>query len=92
MSCILFLPPLVYKAKGGEAHVSRSGFNFGYWWIFPIIMIGMMILCFFLMRKHRGSMKRMMNKMGDQSCCAHGTGPEPEGEKKRGANNSFTLN
>ncbi len=33
-----------------------SGFNFGYWWIFPIIMIGMMALCFFMMRGHMGSM------------------------------------
>ena len=35
---------------------SCSGFGFGYWWIFPILMIGMMALCFFLMRGHMGSM------------------------------------
>ncbi len=33
-----------------------SGFGYGYWWIFPIIMIVMMALCFFMMRGHRGSM------------------------------------
>ena len=32
------------------------GFGFGYWWIFPIIMIAMMALCFFMMRRHMGSM------------------------------------
>ncbi len=26
------------------------GFSFGYWWIFPIIMIAMMALCFLVMR------------------------------------------
>jgi uncharacterized membrane protein len=33
-----------------------SGFGFGYWWIFPIIMIGMMVLCFFMMRGRMSSM------------------------------------
>ncbi len=33
-----------------------SGFGFGYWWIFPVIMVGMMALCFFMMRGHMGSM------------------------------------
>jgi putative membrane protein len=32
-------------------------FGSGYWWIFPIIMIAMMVLCFFMMRGHAGSMK-----------------------------------
>jgi putative membrane protein len=32
------------------------GFGYGYWWIFPIIMIAMMALCFFMMRGHAGSM------------------------------------
>ena len=31
-------------------------FGYGYWWIFPIIMIAMMGLCFFMMRGHAGSM------------------------------------
>ncbi len=31
-------------------------FGYGYWWIFPIIMLAMMVLCFFMMRGHRGSM------------------------------------
>ncbi len=32
------------------------GFGYGFWWIFPIIMIIMMVLCFFMMRGHKGSM------------------------------------
>ena len=28
------------------------GFGYGLWWIFPIIMIGMIIFCFFMMRRH----------------------------------------
>ena len=31
-------------------------FGYGYWWIFPVIMIAMMVLCFFMMRGHAGSM------------------------------------
>ncbi len=31
-------------------------FGYGYWWIFPIIMIAMMVLCFFIMRRHAGLM------------------------------------
>ncbi len=31
-------------------------FGYGYWWIFPIIMIAMIVLCFFMMRGHSGSM------------------------------------
>jgi uncharacterized membrane protein len=31
-------------------------FGYGYWWIFPIIMIAMMVLCFFMMRGHGCSM------------------------------------
>lgn len=30
-------------------------FGHGYWWLFPIIMIAMMVLCFFMMRGHAGS-------------------------------------
>ena len=33
-------------------------FGYGYWWIFPIIMIAMIVLCFFMMRGHAGSMMR----------------------------------
>jgi putative membrane protein len=32
------------------------GFGYGYWWIVPIIMIAMMVLCFFMMRGHGGAM------------------------------------
>lgn len=43
------------------------GFGYGYWWIFPLIMITMMVLCFFMMRGHGGSMmcmggRRQINK------------------------------
>jgi len=31
-------------------------FGYGSWWIFPIIMIAMMVLCFIMMRGHAGSM------------------------------------
>jgi uncharacterized membrane protein len=31
-------------------------FGYGYWWIFPIIMIAMIVLCFFIMRGHAGPM------------------------------------
>ena len=33
-----------------------AGFGYGLWWIFPLIMIGMMVLCFFMMRGRMGSM------------------------------------
>ncbi len=33
-----------------------AGFGYGFWWIFPIIMVVMMALCFFMMRGHGGSM------------------------------------
>ncbi len=33
-----------------------SGFGYGLWWIFPLIMIVMMVLCFFMMRGRMGSM------------------------------------
>jgi uncharacterized membrane protein len=35
---------------------SCMGFGFGYLWIFPIIMIAMIVLCFFMMRGHGGAM------------------------------------
>jgi hypothetical protein len=31
-------------------------FGFGFWWIFPIIMIAMMVFCYFVMRRHGGPM------------------------------------
>ena len=35
---------------------SCFGFGYGFWWIFPIIMIAMMALCFFMMTGHGGAM------------------------------------
>ncbi len=32
------------------------GFGSGYGWIFPLVMIAMMALCFFMMRGHGGGM------------------------------------
>jgi putative membrane protein len=34
-----------------------AGFGYGLWWIFPLIMIVMMVLCFFMMRGRMGSMR-----------------------------------
>lgn len=55
------------------------GFSDGYGWIFPAVMIGVMVLCFFLMRGRAGSMM-----------CGHGgrgkdgrVEGEGSGEKKR---------
>jgi putative membrane protein len=33
-----------------------AGFGYGFWWLFPIIMIIMMALCYFMMRGRMGSM------------------------------------
>ena len=41
-----------------------SGFGYGYWWICPIIMIAMMVLCFFMMRKYGGPMMRHFGSSG----------------------------
>lgn len=49
-----------------------SGFGYGYWWVFPLIMISMMALCFFMMRKHRGPMM---------------CGPDGRGKDTRGREN-----
>jgi uncharacterized membrane protein len=35
---------------------SCLSFGYGYWWIFPLVMIAMMVLCFFMMRGHGGAM------------------------------------
>ncbi len=32
------------------------GFGYGYWWIFPLIMIAMIVFCVFMMRGHAGAM------------------------------------
>jgi hypothetical protein len=32
-----------------------AGFGNGFWWIFPILMIAMIVFCFFMMRGHGGS-------------------------------------
>ncbi len=40
-----------------------AGFGFGAWWIFPLIMIVMMVLCIFMMRGRMGSM--MCGRGGD---------------------------
>ncbi len=31
-------------------------FSSGYWWTVPLIMIAMMVLCFFMMKRHGGPM------------------------------------
>jgi putative membrane protein len=33
-----------------------TGFGYGFWWIFPVIMIVMMVLCFLRMRGRKGSL------------------------------------
>jgi uncharacterized membrane protein len=43
--------------------------SFSWWWIFPIVMIGIMVLCFFMMR---GSMGSMMCRPGSGSSDSHG--------------------
>ncbi len=44
-------------------------FGDGYWWIFPVIMIAMMGVCFFMMRRHAGSMMccQGLRRSGDHS-------------------------
>jgi hypothetical protein len=48
-------------------------FGFGWWWIFPVIM---MILCFFMMRK---CMARMMT--GERCCRAPFDSPSSRGSR-----------
>ncbi len=36
-------------------------FGYGYWWLFPVIMLAMMVLCFFIMRRHKGSVMCSMD-------------------------------
>jgi putative membrane protein len=52
-----------------------SGFGNGYWWLFPILMIGMMVLCFFIMRGYMGSMM----------CRPHSRGKDTHDEKAGGS-------
>ncbi len=47
-------------------------FGYGYWWIFPIIMLAMIVLCFFMMRGHVGS---MMCSMGSGRSGSHSVSP-----------------
>ena len=44
----------------------RAGFGYGFWWIFPLIMI---VLCFFMMRGRMGS---MMCRAGFRKSGNHG--------------------
>ncbi|HTN71566.1 MAG TPA: SHOCT domain-containing protein [Methylomirabilota bacterium] len=44
-----------------------SGFGYGYWWTFPIIMIGMLALCFFMMRGQMGSLIRRPGGRGNDA-------------------------
>jgi putative membrane protein len=46
-----------------------AGFGYGLWWIFPLIMIVMMVLCFLMMRGRMGS---MMCRSGICSTGSHG--------------------
>jgi len=46
-----------------------TGFGYGLWWIFPLIMIGMMVFCFFMMRGRMGS---MMGRPGFRKSANHG--------------------
>ncbi len=46
-----------------------AGLSAGLWWIFPLLMIGMVVLCFFMMRGHMGS---MMCRPGFRSPRSHG--------------------
>ncbi len=66
------------------------GFNYGLWWIFPLLMIFMMVFCLFMMRGRMGSM------MSGSSCCgtksqsgggqdqAAGTAPKKDGDEIQG--------
>lgn len=45
------------------------GFSTGLWWIFPLVVIGMMVFCFFMMRGRMGS---MMCRPGFRNPCGHG--------------------
>ena len=49
------------------------GFGLGFWWIFPVIMIAMIALCFFMMR--RGHMGPMMCVRASATRKTRGPGP-----------------
>jgi putative membrane protein len=46
-----------------------AGFGFGLWWIFPLAMVVMMVLCLFMMR---GRMGPMICRSGIRSAGSHG--------------------
>ncbi len=47
-----------------------AGFGYGLWWIFPLIMIGIMFLCFFMMRGRISSMMCRPGFRGSANCDA----------------------
>ncbi len=47
--------------------------GYGFWWISPVIMIVMMVLCFFMMR----------GRMGTMMCRPGPRGIKEDGEKNR---------
>jgi hypothetical protein len=53
-----------------------AGFGNGFWWIFPFLMIAMIVFCFFMMRGHGGSRWR--------GCCGRG-------EQRLGDENHLSL-
>ncbi len=57
-------------------------FGSGYWWIFPLTMIAMMVLCFFMMRGHGGSMNCGPGFRSSGSHSGH-AGPEEEEKKQK---------
>ena len=46
----------LYDQKEVIYMFSCAGIGSGFWWIFPIIMLAMMVLCFFMMRGRTGAM------------------------------------
>ncbi len=46
-----------------------AGLGYGLWWIFPLIMVVMMVLCFFMMKGRMGS---MMCRPGIRRSGGHG--------------------
>jgi uncharacterized membrane protein len=61
------LLPRLYGQKEVAAMFPRSGAGYEYWWIFPVIMIVMMVLCFFMMRGRIGPMMCRPGPRGDGS-------------------------
>ncbi len=44
------------------------GFGNGLWWIFPLVIIGIMVFCLFMMRGRMGS---MICRPGFRNPCSH---------------------